>query len=172
MQQVILVDENDNEIGVMEKMAAHETGSLHRAFSVFIFNSRGELLLQQRSGNKYHGALLWSNTCCSHPAPGEKTEKAAARRLKEELGFETPVNKIFDFVYRSPVENNLIEHEFDHVFAGEYEDVINPNPAEVASYRYASMIEIEHELNKTPGKFSSWLYIVFPRIKEWWAKHY
>ena len=172
MQQVVLVDENDNEIGVMEKMAAHESGSLHRAFSVFIFNSRGELLLQQRSEKKYHGALLWSNTCCSHPAPGERTEKAAIRRLKEELGFETPVNKIFDFVYRSPVENGLIEHEFDHVFAGEYEDVIVPDPAEVASFRYASMIEIEVELKKNPQRFSTWLFIVFPRIKEWWSIHY
>jgi isopentenyl-diphosphate Delta-isomerase len=169
MQQVVLVDEKDREIGVMEKMAAHETGSLHRAFSIFIFNRKGELLLQQRSEKKYHGALLWSNTCCSHPAPGENTADAAIRRLKEELGFETAVKKIFDFVYRSPVENGLIEHEFDHVFAGLYEGVIDPDPSEVAAFRYSSMKETEEELYNNREKFSTWFYIVFPRIKEWWA---
>jgi isopentenyl-diphosphate Delta-isomerase len=168
MHEVVLVNENDQEMGVMAKMAAHETGSLHRAFSVFIFNRKGELLLQQRSEKKYHGALLWSNTCCSHPAPGEVVSDAALRRLKEELGFETPVEKIFDFVYRSPVENGLIEHEFDHVFAGEYEGEVILNPDEVAACRYTPMDEIEEELKTQPEKFSTWLYIVFPRIKEWW----
>lgn len=170
MQQVVLVDENDRETGVMGKMEAHETGSLHRAFSVFIFNRKGELLLQQRSEKKYHGALLWSNTCCSHPAPGEKPQDAALRRLKEELGFVTPVKKIFDFVYRSPVENGLIEHEFDHVFEGEYEGSILPDPSEVSAFRYARLDEIEKELESEREKFSSWLYIVFPRIKAWWLQ--
>ena len=108
----------------MEKMEAHKKGLLHRAFSVFIFNGKGEMLLQQRALNKYHSGGLWTNACCSHPMPGEKTEDAADRRLKEELGFETPLEKIFDFVYKAEFDNGLTEYEFDHVFAGEYEGEI------------------------------------------------
>src|SRR3569832_1359954 len=119
-------------MGVMEKLEAHQKGLLHRAFSVFIFDSKGKMLLHQRAEDKYHGGKLWTNACCSHPYPGEKIEDAARRRLIEELGFTTKLNKIFSFTYHARVENDLIEHEFEHVFAGEYESVIEPNPREVA----------------------------------------
>jgi isopentenyl-diphosphate Delta-isomerase len=165
--EVITVDENDFALGVMEKMAAHQTGTLHRAFSVFIFDKERKLLLQQRAAGKYHGALLWSNTCCSHPAPGEETHNAALRRLNEELGFTTPVEKIFDFVYKASVENGLTEHEFDHVFAGEYEGVISPNPEEVAAFKYQPLEEIKQDLLHNPESFTAWFRIVFPRIEEW-----
>jgi isopentenyl-diphosphate Delta-isomerase len=169
INEVIIVDEHDQPLGVMEKMAAHQAGTLHRAFSVFIFDKKGRLLLQQRAASKYHGALLWSNTCCSHPVPGEETKAAAQRRLKEELGFNAPVEKIFDFVYKASVENGLTEHEFDHVFAGEYEGEIKPDPAEVADYKFADITEIKKELTQNPSVYTSWFRIVFPRIEEWKA---
>src|SRR4030095_7998604 len=125
--EVILVDQEDRPSGTAEKMEAHRKGLLHRAFSVFIFNSKGEMLLQQRALSKYHSGGLWTNACCSHPAPGEKTKDGAIRRLNEELGFETPVEKVFDFVYKAEFDNGLTEHEFDHVFAGEYEGQLNVN---------------------------------------------
>jgi isopentenyl-diphosphate delta-isomerase len=127
-RELILVNEKDEEIGFMEKMEVHRRGLLHRAFSVFIFDKNGNMLLQQRAACKYHGAHLWTNACCSHPFPGESVEAGAARRLKEELGFQTGIEKIFDFVYRSEVENNLVEHEFDHVFSGVYEGEMKLNP--------------------------------------------
>src|SRR4249919_2599143 len=114
-QEVILVNEQNEAIGTMEKMEAHRKALLHRAFSVFIFNSKGEMLLQQRALNKYHSGGLWTNACCSHPRPGELIEDAATRRLKEELGFETPLKKIFQFTYQASFDNGLTEHEFDHV---------------------------------------------------------
>ena len=132
--EVILVDEQDQEIGVMEKMEAHRQGLLHRAFSVFIFNEKGEMLLQQRSLDKYHSGGLWTNACCSHPRPGEDIQRAAQRRLHEELGFVTSIEEIFDFIYKSPFDNGLTEHEFDHVFIGVYDDVIEPNQKEVKDF--------------------------------------
>ena len=114
-QQVILVNEKDEATGVAEKMDAHRQGLLHRAFSIFIFNRKGELLLQQRSLNKYHSGGLWTNTCCSHPSPGESTQAAAIRRLNEEMGFETDLEKVFDFVYKTGFDDGLLEHEFDHI---------------------------------------------------------
>ena len=163
---LILVNENDEELGFMEKMQVHRLGLLHRAFSIFIFDNKSNMLLQQRAGSKYHGAHLWTNACCSHPYPGEPVEVAAARRLKEELGFTTGLKKIFDFIYRSEVENNLVEHEFDHVFTGFYEDEIIPNPEEVETIRYVGMEEIEEELKLHPERFTTWFRIAFPRIKE------
>src|SRR5277367_2014029 len=118
MEEVILVNEKDEATGVMEKLQAHRNGSLHRAFSIFIFNNKNEMLLQQRAGNKYHSAGLWTNACCSHPKPGEQIDVAAQRRLKEEMGFETPLDKIFSFIYNASFDNGLSEHEFDHAFAG------------------------------------------------------
>jgi len=120
MEQVILVNEQDEQVGIMEKMQAHREGKLHRAFSVFIFNNKREMLLQQRALNKYHSGGLWTNACCSHPKPNESTEAAAKRRLKEELGFETTLEKNFDFTYKADFENGLTEYEFDHVFSGVY----------------------------------------------------
>lgn len=166
-QELILVNEKDEEIGFMEKMEVHRRGLLHRAFSVFIFDKKGRMLLQQRAAGKYHGAHLWTNACCSHPFPGESVKDGATRRLKEELGIQTELEKIFDFVYRSEVENNLVEHEFDHVFAGTYEGEMALNPAEVEAVRFVSMAETEEELNLNPGHFTSWFRIAFPRIKSW-----
>ena len=171
-QEVILVNERDEAVGTMEKMKAHEQGLLHRAFSVFIFDSRGKMLLQQRAAKKYHGGHLWTNACCSHPYPGEHTNDAAKRRLKEELGFVTELQEIFSFTYRAKVENNLIEHEFDHVFAGEYESEVKPDPGEVAECRFLTMDEIKEDIKNSPEKFTSWFKIAFPKIEEWWSGNY
>jgi len=171
-QEVILVNENDEEVGVMGKTEAHEKGLLHRAFSVFIFDSKGRMLLQQRASEKYHGAHLWTNACCSHPYPGETVEEAAKRRLKEELGFTTNLNEIFSFTYRAEVENNLIEHEFDHVFAGEYESKIHPNESEVADVAYEDIQKIKEEMETDPKRFTSWFKIAFPKIEQWWKEKF
>ena len=151
----------------MEKMEAHRQGVLHRAFSVFIFNSKGEMLLQQRTMHKYHSGGLWTNACCSHPRPGESIEEAAARRLKEELGFETPLQKIFRFTYSASFENGLTEHEVDHVFFGRYNGEINFNTYEVQDVCYRSVEEIESSLQTHPQKFTRWFHIAFPKINEW-----
>ena len=171
-KQVILVNESDETIGVMDKMEAHRKGELHRAFSVFIFNSKGEMLLQQRAMNKYHSGGLWTNACCSHPGPGEETKEAANRRLKEEMGFETDLKKIFDFVYRSEFENGLIEHEFDHIFVGEFERDIVMNREEVKDFCYKKLDEIRDSLAMQPQKYTAWFQLAFPKIESWWARHY
>jgi isopentenyl-diphosphate Delta-isomerase len=171
MNEVILVDENDVAIGSIDKMQAHEQALLHRAFSVFIFNGKGEMLLQQRADKKYHSAGLWTNACCSHPAPGEDTAEAAARRLREELGFVTPLSKAFTFTYRTEFENGLTENEFDHVYTGMYDGRIVADIDEVKSYRYLSMDKIEEMIGSDPAKFTSWFIIAFPEIKEWWNKN-
>ena len=170
--KIILVNEHDDMVGIMEKMEAHKQGLLHRAFSIFIFNSKGEMLLQQRASAKYHSGGLWTNACCSHPMPGEKTEEAATRRLNEELGFETPIEKIFDFVYKTEFDNGLTEHEFDHVFAGEYEGQLNADPDEVSDYCYKEISEIKNMLQTHPQKFTAWFHLAFPKIEAWWATRY
>lgn len=172
LTQVILVDVNDTQIGVMEKMEAHQMGLLHRAFSVFIFNSKGEMLLQQRAMSKYHSGGLWTNACCSHPFPEEATIQAALRRLKEELGFENPIEKVGDFIYKADFDNGLTEHEFDHIFAGEYEGKINFNKAEVMDICYKDLQEISHSLQTHPQKYTPWFHLAFPKIKNWWNKRY
>jgi isopentenyl-diphosphate delta-isomerase len=169
--EVILVNEEDVAIGTIEKMDAHRRGLLHRAFSVFVFDRQGNMLLQQRSAEKYHGALLWSNTCCSHPYPGEAVERAAVRRLEEEMGFIAPLEKIFSFTYKADVENNLVEHEYDHVFAGIYEGPIELNPSEVAAYEYLPMETISRRLNDQPAAFTSWFRIAFPLVEKWWEEY-
>jgi isopentenyl-diphosphate delta-isomerase len=171
-QEVILVSAEDEAIGTMEKMEAHRLGLLHRAFSIFIFDSGGRMLVQQRAPGKYHGEGLWSNACCSHPYPGEETKVAATRRLEEELGFITPLRQIFSFTYRQEVENHLVEHEFDHVFAGEYEGKIIPNPKEVSDYRYESMAVLRKDLEENPARFTTWFRIAFPKIDVWWRERY
>lgn len=165
---VILVNEQDEEQGVMEKMEAHRRGQLHRAFSVFIFDAKGRMLLQQRAAQKYHGGLLWTNACCSHPMPNEAVEAAAARRLAEELGFSVPLKKIFSFVYRADVENGLIEHEYDHVFVGEYETLPHFNQHEVAAVAYHHLADISAMLRLQPELFTSWFKLAFPRVQNWW----
>jgi isopentenyl-diphosphate Delta-isomerase len=166
-QEVILVDEEDRAIGTMEKMEAHRQGALHRAFSIFIFNSRGEMLLQQRADQKYHSPGLWSNACCSHPAPGQDTTAAADRRLMEEMGFHTRLTPLFSFSYSANFDNGLSEAEFDHVFAGRYDGEIRLNPEEVKSFMYKSMSQIEADLATNPESFTAWFKVVFPRIRSW-----
>lgn len=171
-QQVILVNENDEPVGVMGKTEAHQKGLLHRAFSVFIFNSRGGMLLQQRAINKYHSGGLWTNACCSHPVPGEITGEAAVRRLKEEMGFETKLEKIFDFVYKANVGNDLVEHEFDHVFAGEYNGAVNFNNEEVMNSCFKNMNEIAESVKAEPAIYSAWFCLAFPAVEKWWRETY
>jgi isopentenyl-diphosphate Delta-isomerase len=169
--EVILVNDRDEVIGTMEKMEAHRKALLHRAFSVFIFNRRGEMLLQQRALNKYHSGGLWTNACCSHPSPGEETLVAAERRLQEEMGFSVELKKIFDFTYKSEFDNGLTEHEFDHVFFGTYDEVINPNPTEVKDYCFKTIEEIKSTLASHPLKYTTWFHIAFPKIENWLQKH-
>lgn len=172
MENVILVNEHDEETGIMEKMEAHEKALLHRAFSVFIFNTDGQMLLQQRASKKYHSPNLWTNACCSHPKPNEKTDNAARRRLKEELGFETELEKIFEFIYKADFDNGLTEYEFDHVYTGIYEGEIKPNPAEVLDFCYKSMEDIQQSIQSHPHKYTVWFAIAFPRIMDWWKMKY
>jgi len=167
MEQLILVNELDEIVGTMEKMEAHQKAMLHRAFSIFIFNSKGEMLLQQRAEEKYHCGGLWTNTCCSHPRPEEDTAAAAKRRLQEELGFTTPIKKAFDFVYKAPFSNGLTEYEFDHVFFGEYEGDLRPNPKEVAAVRYLSVNTIQSMMEEKPAQFTPWFHIAFPKMMDW-----
>lgn len=165
-EEVILVDKDDKSVGTMEKMEAHRKARLHRAFSVFIFNRKGEMLLQQRAPNKYHSAGLWTNACCSHPRPGEDTREAAMRRLQEELGFTTSLEKSFDFTYRSEFENGLTEFEFDHVFIGVYDKDVHPNKEEVSDYCFQSLEEIRAGLQTHPGKYTAWFHLAFPLVSE------
>ncbi|WP_460571805.1 isopentenyl-diphosphate Delta-isomerase [Flaviaesturariibacter terrae] len=166
--QVVLVNERDEPLGTAGKMDAHERGLLHRAFSVFLFDSAGRMLLQQRAAGKYHGGGLWSNACCSHPLPGEVPGAAAQRRLREELGITVPVQAAFSFTYRAEVENGLIEHEFDHVFTGLYEGIFSLNPDEVAAVRYVSMSELEQELRDNPERFTQWFRLIYERVHQVW----
>jgi isopentenyl-diphosphate Delta-isomerase len=169
MTAVILVDEQDNETGQMEKIEAHEKALLHRAFSVFIFNPAGEMLLQQRAVAKYHSGGLWTNACCSHPLPGEATPAAAQRRLYEEMGFNAPLQKAFDFIYKTAFANGLTEHEFDHVFTGVYDGDIVPNSAEVQDYCYKTIADIKQSIASHPGKYTEWFKIAFPRLEAFMA---
>jgi len=166
-QQVILVNEKDEMLGTMEKMEAHQKAFLHRAFSVFIFNKKGEMLLQQRALNKYHSGGLWTNACCSHPFPDEDVEIAAQRRLYEEMGFTTPLKKAFDFVYKAPFDNGLTEYEFDHVFVGIHDNGIQINESEVKEYCYKSVEEIADSLTTHPAKYTAWFHIAFPMVRNW-----
>jgi isopentenyl-diphosphate delta-isomerase len=152
-------------------MEAHTKALLHRAFSVFVFNSIGEMLLQQRAITKYHSGGLWTNTCCSHPRPGETVLQAANRRLKEEMGFETNLIKVLDFVYKAPFSNGLTEHEFDHVLVGYYDGIINPNQEEVEKYSFNSFSDIEISINESPEIYTEWFKIAFPLIKNWWQEN-
>ena len=167
-EEVILVDENDSPTGVAEKMAAHLEAKLHRAFSIFIFNSEGKMLLQQRALSKYHSGGLWTNACCSHPIPGESTLAAANRRLNEELGFETQIEKAFDFVYKAKFENGLTEYEFDHVFVGEFDGEIVFNKDEVMELSFESISSIKELMFKNPEQYTVWFQIAFPKVEAWW----
>ena len=161
---VVLVNEQDQQLGIMEKMAAHIVPRLHRAFSVFLFNSKGELLLQQRALSKYHSPGLWTNTCCSHPRDGESVEKAAERRLQEEMGLNCEMHEVFTFIYKAPVGLGLIEHEFDHVWFGESDATPNINAEEVASWKYMSLDAIQEDMKAHPECYTEWFKISFEQI--------
>jgi len=160
----MLVDPAGQMTGTMDKMAAHRLGALHRAFSVFIFNTCGELLLQQRALNKYHSAGQWTNTCCSHPRLGETTKDAAHRRLMEEMGLACDLEEFFHFTYRHEFKNGLIEHEFDHVFIGFSDQVPEPDTAEVAAFKYMEPDLLALELTSRPRDYSVWLSICLDRV--------
>lgn len=164
MEKVILVDENDQAIGTMEKMEAHKKALLHRAFSVFIFNSKNEMLIHQRAFSKYHSGGLWTNACCSHPRENETAEQAAHRRLEEEMGFDCEINHQFSFVYKAELDQGLTEHEFDHVFTGIYESEIKPNPEEVVAFKYVSISELKKDLNAHPEHYTEWFKIAFKQL--------
>jgi len=163
-KMVILVDIDDNQIGKMEKMKAHEKALLHRAFSVFIFNSKKEILMQQRALSKYHSAGLWTNTCCSHPVPNENTLHAANRRLMEEMGMKADLEYLFKFKYKAPFDNNLTEHEIDHVFIGYSDELPKINTEEVNEYKYMTTKQIKNDLKSNPNNYTEWFKIIFDRF--------
>ncbi len=163
-KKVILIDEKDKEIGEMEKIEAHKKGLLHRAFSVFIFNSKGEILLQKRSKEKYHSGGLWTNTCCSHPSPGEETMSSAKKRLKEEMGIETEIKEVDSFIYRKEFENGLIEHEYDHIFVGFYEGKPLINREEVSDWKWVKEEDIKEDIKENPYKYTYWFVKFFKRL--------
>lgn len=166
MEFVLLVDEQDNELGVMEKMQAHEEALLHRAISVFIFNSKGELLLQRRAAVKYHSAMLWTNACCTHPRPEEPMAAAAKRRLVEEMNISCDLVHQFSFIYHAQLDNGLTEHELDHVFFGYTDQEPIPNPDEVADWKYISMAELTIDITSNPDQYTEWFKLIFDRIKQ------
>ena len=171
-QEVVLVNEKNEMTGTAEKMEAHLKGLLHRAFSIFIFNANGDMLLQQRALQKYHSAGLWSNACCSHPAPGDDLQQAALKRLREEMGFETPLFPVFDFIYKADFENGLTEYEFDHVLAGEYDGPVYFNPDEVMDFSFRSLTEIRQGIETRPDQYTAWFPLAFPKIFDWWRLKY
>lgn len=161
---VILVDDQDNERGAQDKLSVHQLGLLHRAFSVFIFNSRNELILQQRADGKYHSPGLWTNTCCSHPKPGEKTIDACKRRLMEEMGMTCDLEFGFSFLYRCKFSNGLTEHEFDHVYIGISDELPVMNIYEVKDWKYITLRDLEKEIELKPENFTEWLKICFDKL--------
>lgn len=163
-EYVVLVNEQDEEVGLKEKVQAHVEGVLHRAFSVFVFNTEGALLLQQRHPDKYHSGGLWSNTCCSHPRPGEPVEAAVRRRLNEEMGITCDVQRAFGFVYKSALDRGLYEHEYDHVFIGRYDDDPSPNPQEVAHWRWAAPEALRQDVAAHPERYTYWFRLVLDRV--------
>ena len=161
IEKVILVDENDNQVGVMPKLEAHQKGLLHRAFSVFIFNSKYELLLQKRASSKYHSGGLWTNTCCSHPREGEEILDAANRRLIEEMGIETSLRKVHDFIYKAELDNDLTEHEFDHVLYGIYNEDPIINKDEADDFKWIDMNSLNEDIKTNGDNYTIWFKIAF-----------
>jgi len=165
-EKVILVSESDHQLGLMGKMEAHEKGMLHRAFSVFVFNKQGELLLQQRAMDKYHSPGLWTNTCCSHQREGESNIQAGKRRLKEEMGFECDLEESFWFIYKAVFDNGLTEHELDHVLVGYYDKDPLINLEEVASFKWMSLEKVKNDIKERPDHYSEWFKIIFKEYDE------
>lgn len=166
-EHVILVDEQDRETGTMEKMEAHEKGLLHRAFSIFLFNENGEMLLQKRASKKYHTGGLWTNTCCSHPRENESMDEALQRRLMQEMGIQCPVNKAFTMLYKSSLANGLTEHEFDHVYYGYFSEEPKPNPEEVEDWKYISLGELKADVEKNPENYTPWFVKLYSQMDKY-----
>jgi isopentenyl-diphosphate delta-isomerase len=165
MNDVILVNERDKAIGTMDKMKAHELGVLHRAFSIFLFNDNGELLLQKRNDSKYHSGGLWTNTCCSHPKPSDILKEGALKRLNEEMGIAADIKFVFSFIYKAEFDNGLIENEFDHVFLGSFNGIPNINSDEVSDWKYMSLQSIKNEIELSPELFTEWFKIALPKLE-------
>jgi len=166
LAEVILVDDKNIPIGTMDKIEVHQKGLLHRAFSIFIFNDKGEMLLQQRSISKFHSGGLWSNTCCSHPEPGETIHEAAVKRLHEEMGFATELTEVFQFIYKMEFDNGLTEFEFHHVFIGKFNEAIYPDNIEVRDHFFMSMDDIHSSIELFPDKYTEWFRITFPKLEK------
>ena len=164
---VILVNEKDEKIGLMPKQEAHEKAVLHRAFSVFIFNDRDELMLQQRALSKYHSPGLWTNTCCSHQRDGETSIEAGKRRLFEEMGFSTELIQKTSFIYKAPFDNGLTEHEFDHVLVGKYNDDPVINPEEVANWKWMPLEDVREDIAQHPERYTAWFKIIFDKFYQY-----
>lgn len=170
-EQVILVNENDEPIGLMPKLEAHQKAVLHRAFSVFVLNDKNEIMLQQRASEKYHSPLLWTNTCCSHQRSGETNIQAGTRRLFEEMGFETPLQELFHFIYKAPFDNGLTEHELDHVMIGTYSQAPKVNPEEVESWKWMSIDDIKIDMIQNPAIYTVWFKIIFTEFYHYIESH-
>lgn len=162
--EIILVDKNDNEIGTEEKLKTHQQGKLHRAFSILVFNSKNELLIQQRAKTKYHTPGLWTNTCCGHPSKGENLEQAVHRRLKQEMGFECDLKEIFSFIYKAKFDNGLTEHEYDHVFVGNFDGEPKLNPKEADDYKWMLLEKIKEDIKNNPKKYTPWFIILIKKL--------
>jgi len=162
-EKVILVNEKDEPIGLMPKMEAHEKGLLHRAFSVFVFNDKNELMLQQRAISKYHSPGLWTNTCCSHQREGESNIQAGKRRLQEEMGFTTDLKDTMAFIYNAPFDNGLTEHEFDHILVGNFNDFPDLNPQEVSAWKWMKLEEVQKDMKNHPERYTEWFKIIFDK---------
>jgi len=165
-EQVILVNENDEQIGLMPKLEAHEKALLHRAFSVFVFNKNNELMLQQRAAHKYHSPKLWTNTCCSHQREGETNIQAGKRRLQEEMGFVTTLEESISFIYKAPFENGLTEHEYDHILIGKYNDDPKINLDEVSNWKWMSLENVKADIKTQPEIYTEWFKIIFDKFYE------
>ena len=168
IETIVLVDEQDRPVGYEEKMAAHSNGGkLHRAFSIFVLNSRGEILLQQRAKAKHTFRSLWTNPCCSHPLKGEALENAVHRKLKQEFGFDTDLKEVFSFTYEATdPESKLTEHEFDHVFIGRFDGVPKPNPEEIQDWKWTTATDLKKDLKTSPGNFTPWFRIAFEALEK------
>lgn len=165
-EQVILVNENDEQIGLMAKQEAHEKALLHRAFSVFVFNDANELMLQQRAMHKYHSPGLWTNTCCSHQREGESNLEAGKRRLEEEMGFVTDLKETTSFIYKAPFDNGLTEHEYDHIMVGTFNGEPSINKEEVAAWKWMPLEEVREDIDSNPKEYTAWFKIIFDKFYE------
>lgn len=170
-KRIILVDEQDRIVGFEEKLKAHEEGRLHRAFSVFVVNGKGELMLQKRNSEKYHSGSLWTNTCCSHPLEGEDQERTVHERLQFEMGFDCPIHPLFTFTYRASFENGLVEHELDHVYLGTYDGDAVPNPDEADDWKWMDLCDVKRDMQQNPHHYTYWLKCCFRQFTDAYLDH-